>query len=150
MAAIFLSDDNEIHTVSVDIVHDTYEWILYRYTQAEFLTLLTFIPWTFSKSHLKSNDVNRLWHDDVIKWKHFPPYWPFKRGIHQSPVNSPHRCQWRGALMFSFICALTGGCANNRDAGDLRLNRAHYDVTVMIQRNHRCFMTRCHAAHTSS
>ena len=22
-------------------------------------------------------------HDDVIKWKHFPRYWPFVRGIHR-------------------------------------------------------------------
>ena len=44
--------------------------------------------------------------DDVIKWKHLPRYWPFVRGIHQSPVNSPHKGQWRGALMgFFFICA---------------------------------------------
>ena len=28
-------------------------------------------------------------HDDVISWKHFPRYWPFVRGIHQSPVNPP-------------------------------------------------------------
>ena len=39
-------------------------------------------------------------YDDVIKWKHFPRYWPFVRGIHRSPVNSPHKGQWRGALMF--------------------------------------------------
>ena len=32
-----------------------------------------------------------LLHDDVIKWKHFPRYWPFVRGIHWSPVNSPHK-----------------------------------------------------------
>ena len=25
-------------------------------------------------------------HDDVIKWKHFPRYWPFVRGIHRSPA----------------------------------------------------------------
>ena len=43
-------------------------------------------------------------HDDVIKWKHFPCYWPFVRGIHRSPVNSPHKGQWRGALMPSLIC----------------------------------------------
>ena len=45
--------------------------------------------------------------DDVIKWKHFPcypGYWPFVRGIHRSPVNSPHKGQWRGALIFSLIC----------------------------------------------
>ena len=41
---------------------------------------------------------------DVIKWKHFPRYWPFVRGIHRSPVNYPHKSQWRGALMFSLMC----------------------------------------------
>ena len=43
-------------------------------------------------------------HDAVIKWRHFPCYWPFVRGIHRSPVNSPHKGQWRGVLMFSLIC----------------------------------------------
>ena len=41
------------------------------------------------------------WHDDVIKWKNFPRYWPFVWGLHRSPVNSPHKGQWRGALVFS-------------------------------------------------
>ena len=51
-----------------------------------------------------------IWkHDDVIKWKHFPRYWPFVRGIHRSPVNSPHNGQWRGALMFSLICTWIDG-----------------------------------------
>ena len=70
-------------------------------------------------------------HDDVIKWKHIPRYWPFVRGIHRSPVNSPHKGQWRGALMFSLICARINGWANNGDAGDLRRHLAHYDVIVM-------------------
>ena len=69
--------------------------------------------------------------DDVSKWKHFPPYWPFVRGIHRSPINSPHKGQWRRALMFSFICDWINGCVNNREAGDLRRNNAHYDVMVM-------------------
>ena len=30
-------------------------------------------------------------HDDVIKWKHFPRYWPFVRGIQRLPVNSLHK-----------------------------------------------------------
>ena len=42
-------------------------------------------------------------HDDIIKWKHFPRYWPFVRGIHRPPMNSPHKGQWRGALTFSLI-----------------------------------------------
>ena len=74
----------------------------------------------------------RYFHDDVIKWKHFPRYWPFVRGIHRSPVNSPHKGQWRGALMFTLICARINGWVNNREAGDLRRYRAHYDVIVML------------------
>ena len=70
--------------------------------------------------------------DDVTKWKHFPRYWPFERGIHRSSVNSPHKCQWHGALMFFSICAWINGWVNNREAGDLRRHRAHYDVTIMI------------------
>ena len=70
--------------------------------------------------------------DDVIKWKHFPRYWPFVLGIHRPPVNSPHKSQWRGALMFSLICAWIYGWVNNRKAGDLRGHRAHDDVTVMF------------------
>ena len=71
-------------------------------------------------------------HDDVIKWKHFPRYWPFVRGIHRWPVNSPHKGQWRGALMFSLICAWIKDWVNNREAGDLWRSRGHYDVTVMV------------------
>ena len=70
-------------------------------------------------------------HDDVIKWKHFPRYWPFVRGIHRSPVNSPHTGQWRRALMLSLICVWISGWVNNGEAGDLRRYRGHYDVTVM-------------------
>ena len=72
-------------------------------------------------------------HDDVIKWKHFPRYWPFVRGIHRSPGTSPHKGQWRGALMFSLICIRIHGLVNNREAGDLRCYRAHYDVTIMYK-----------------
>ena len=70
-------------------------------------------------------------HDVVIKWKHFPRYWPFVRGIHRSPVNSPHKGQWRGTLMFSMICVCIYGWVNNRKAGDLRCHRTNYDVIVM-------------------
>ena len=67
-----------------------------------------------------------------VKWEYFPRYWPFVRGIHRSPLNRPHNGEWRGALMFSLICAWTNDWVNNRDAGDLRRHRAHYDVTVMF------------------
>ena len=56
-------------------------------------------------------------HDDVIKWKHFPRNRPFVRGIHRSPVNSPHTGQWSRALMFSLICVWINDWVNNREAG---------------------------------
>ena len=36
-----------------------------------------------------STTLQGILHNDVIKWIHFPRYWPFVLGIHQSPVNSP-------------------------------------------------------------
>ena len=71
-------------------------------------------------------------HGDVIKWKHFPRHWPFVQGIHRSPVYSTHKRQWPRALMFSLICTCMNVWENNREAGDLRHHRAHYDVTVMV------------------
>ena len=50
---------------------------------------------------------------------------------HRSPVNSPHKGQWRGALMFSLICTWINIWVNNRDAGSLGRHSAHYDVIVM-------------------
>ena len=68
-------------------------------------------------------------------WRHqietFPRYWALVWGIHRSPVDSPHKDQWRGALMFSLICASTNGWTNTLDAGDLRRDRAQHDVTIM-------------------
>ena len=48
-----------------------------------------------------------------------------------SPLNSPHKGQWRGALIFSLILAWTNSWVNNREAGDLRRYFAHYDANVM-------------------
>ena len=69
-------------------------------------------------------------HDDIIK--HLLHYWPFVGGIHRSTVNSPHKGQWRGALMYSLIWAWTNSWVNSRDRGDLRCYRAHYDVIIMV------------------
>ena len=66
--------------------------------------------WLSLEKQVDAKDANALApqatisgnHDGVIKWKHFPLYWPFVWG----PMNSPHKGQWRRALMFSLICAL--------------------------------------------
>ena len=90
--------------------------------------------------------MNYNWHlcacnDDVIKWKQFPRYWPFVRGINRSPVNCPHKGQWRGALVFSLICAWINGSVNNCEARDLRRRRAHYDVDVISSDSEVCLPT---------
>ena len=48
----------------------------------------------------------------------------------KGPVNSPHKDQWRRALMFSLICAWISGRVTTREGRDLRRRRAHYDVIV--------------------
>ena len=76
----------------------------------------------FKSTHNSFHSRKCIWicHDDVIKWKHFPRYCP-----------SPHKGQWRGALMFYLICVWINIWVDNREAGDLRRYSAHYDVTVM-------------------
>ena len=72
----------------------------------------------------------------------------FVNGIHQWLVDSPHKGQWRGALIFSLICAWTNSWANNQDAGDLRHHHAHYDITIMlIMTSPSCSLWHHHHAH---
>ena len=103
------------------------------YNRAEVWTIHMNIAWW---------DRTRSAHDDVIKWKHFPRYWPFVQGIHRF---TPHRGQWRGALMFSLICAWINTWANNGEAGHLRRHRAHYDVNIMfgpvLEVSGRCWLS---------
>ena len=71
------------------------------------------------------------------------------------PVNSPHKGQWRGTLMFSLICVWINDWVNNGEAGDLRRYRIHYDVTVMNARRHdvtemlSALLTLCEGIHRS-
>ena len=102
-----------------------------------------------AKHDIQSDGVNVIWnigqHRLLLCWhpviyvmmtssngEKIPLYLPFVRGIHRSPVNSPHKGQWRRALTFSLICTWMNGWTNNREAGDLRRHRAHYEVTIMV------------------
>ena len=84
-----------------------------------------------NQPHLEVWTSSICFHDDIIKRKHFPCYWSFMRGIPQWPVNSPHKGQWHGTLMFYLICAWTNAWVNKQDPGDLRCHCAYYDITVM-------------------
>ena len=63
--------------------------------------------------------------------KYFPRYWPLVRGIHRSPVNSPHKGPVTRSFDVSLILARANNETNRRVAGDLRRYDIHYDV-VMI------------------
>ena len=66
-------------------------------------------------------------------------------GSPRSPVNSPHKGQWRGALMFSLICVWINSWVNNREVGDLRCYRAQYDVILLSWSTlHKSLMTGRH------
>ena len=73
-------------------------------------------------------------------WRHrmetFSALLTFCAGNSPVPVNSPHKGQWRGALMFSLIWTSTNGLVNNREAGDLRRHRAHYVIVMICSRYH--------------
>ena len=71
-------------------------------------------------------------HNDVIKWKHFPRYWHFVRGIHRSPVNSPHKRPVALSFDVSLICAWTNGWVNHRDASDLGRHCVNFGVTFIV------------------
>ena len=66
---------------------------------------------------------DRLPHDDVIKWKHFPRYWPFVN----SPVPAEFPTQRPVTRSFDIFFDLY---PNKRLSKQWRGNRAHYDVTV--------------------
>ena len=125
----------KIHTFSFKKMHlkmSSAKWRPFCLGFSE-LNKRQFQVWSSSPRPNQNKAVGVPHHDDVIKWKHFPRYRPFVRGIQRSPVNSPHKGQWRRALVFSMICARINGWVNNGEAGDLRRNHAHYDVTVMFQ-----------------
>ena len=69
-----------------------------------FLSLAWTRCWTNSPVFM----IWKVWVLILTWWRHqmphFPRCWPFVRWIHRSPVNTPHKGQWRGALIFSLIC----------------------------------------------
>ena len=71
-------------------------------------------------------------HYDAIKWRYFPCYWPFVRGIHRSPVTSPRTNNSDAELWcFHWSAPWINAWVNNREAGDLRRHRSHYDIIAM-------------------
>ena len=99
---------------------------------------VTMKPWWITEPTEVKSYHRHCNHDDVIKWENFPCYWPFVRGIHRSPVDSPHNGQWHRTLMFSLMWTWTNGWANSQDAGDLRCHGADCDIIVMVLSMYSC------------
>ena len=93
--------------------------------------------WTWYEDFRCDGSIGPLhqWHWSKSWWRHqmetFSALLVLCAGNSPVPVNSPHKGQWCGALMFSLICHRIDDWVNNREAGDLRRHRGHYDVIVM-------------------
>ena len=75
-----------------------------KWTRMCYISRVTIIPPMY---YINRYHTSWIWtvkallpHDNVIKWKHFPRYWPCVRGIHRSPMESPHKGQWRFDVFF--------------------------------------------------
>ena len=95
------------------------------------LFVIHFIPWLLCYKLWRSIMVT-WWclHDDVNKWRHFPRYWPLcgeATGHRWIPCTKASDAE----LWCFFDLRLKKGWVNNREAGDLRRHRAHYDITVI-------------------
>ena len=116
--------------------HEDYRWFLVNDVTGDMLPTQWRHPchsWLHDSTHhvtLPRHTKRTQQHDDVIKMETFSTLLALCAGNSPVPVNSPHKGQWRGALMFSLICARINDWAN-REAGDLRRYRGHYDVIVM-------------------
>ena len=130
---------------------DTQSWsIVHRYTYDMTLmtkNILKIHGYTFAKQHRiyhlnnEKPKVEGKYRLHFIFVSNFPLQKPDNMMRHQiEPFsalkticagNSPQKVQWRGALLFSLICAWMNGSVNNREAVDLRCHHAHYDVTAM-------------------
>ena len=82
------------------------------------------VPWWNPVGRIRKGVCIILWRNQM---ETFTRYWPFARGIHRSPVDSPQKGQWRELWCFLWS-APEQTVEQTRDAGDLRRHRAHYDV----------------------
>ena len=94
------------------------------------------LNYCINPSGAKLEYYKRTWPVPVSWWRHqmetFSALLALCAGNSPVPVNSPHKGQWRGALMFTLIYARINGWVNTREAGDLRRYGPHYDVIVMV------------------
>ena len=136
-----LSFDNDKNNKSPDMRCFLTHWLMWRsfpfkYALFECDFMLNILSWAFpvkstsNKCSKPSFIIVRIGSWRRHQMETFSALLAIVRG-HRPPVNSPHKGHWRRAVIFLMICAWINGWVNNREAGDLRRHRTHYDVTVM-------------------
>ena len=116
-----------------------------------FFSVVSLVWDNHTNAPFSPNSTGTWW---VIKWKRFPRYWPFVRGIHRSPVNSPHTKASDAEFDVSFDLHLNKRLNKQSWGWWFETSSAHCDVIVLmkwheIQRNHlpREWFTGC-SVHT--
>ena len=90
----------------------------------------TLYEWYHSNEAKQLKARSRL-HDNFMRWRWFPRYWPFVRGIHQCLVDIPPKTSVTWALMFPLVLSLTDGWKNSQVVGDLIRHESHCDGILM-------------------
>ena len=106
--------------------------MLNRVSANQFITLIKIFYYGRTVwGHSKMEKHFSWWRHQMVAFSALPAFCERNPLVHRAPVDSPHKGQWRGVLMFSLICGWTNGWANNQNVDDLKRHRAHYCVAVM-------------------
>ena len=85
--------------------------------------------------------VNQGYHEDVVSWKRFPHYWPFVRGIHRWPVNSPRKGPVMRIVDAYFVVIVENFWTNHRVVGNTMKNNMSLDIHVQTNASLTCWLT---------
>ena len=91
----------------------------------------TYFVWFWCKLGLVLTKLFHSLHNDVIKWKHFPHYWPFIEECTSHWWIPLTKVSDESFLIFSLMCTWINNWVNSSEAGDLRHYCAHHEVIVM-------------------
>ena len=77
-------------------------------------------------------------HDDVIRWKYFPRYWPFCGEFTGHRWILLTKASDAELWYFLWSAPATNGWVNNRSTCDLRRHRTQHDIIAMDSKCHGC------------
>ena len=80
--------------------------------------------------------ITLIWIRCVHQW------WRHQMGIRRSPVNSRTKASDAELWCFLWSAPWINGWVNNREAGDLRRHRVHYEVIVMCRAHYDVIIMR--------